>query len=138
MQKKMLLFFYSVLCKPCKWCAIKTIYKQKDVQTYILNYSRTIVLQGNIISLSVLFVFSVVEFQNWNISGKLNKIQKDTRHQRTISLLCDFSNSQFHEFFIFYIQSFFDFRDFWFNAVYNSILFSSLLVLLFKHKPLHQ
>ena len=31
--KKMLLFFYPVLCKPCKWCAIKTIYKQKDVHT---------------------------------------------------------------------------------------------------------
>ena len=29
----MLLFFYPVLCKPCKWCAIKTIYKQKDVYT---------------------------------------------------------------------------------------------------------
>ena len=32
-KKKMLLFFYSVLCKPCKWCAIKTFYKQKDVHT---------------------------------------------------------------------------------------------------------
>ena len=34
---------------------------------YILNYSRPIVLQGNIISPSVLFVFSVVEFQNFHI-----------------------------------------------------------------------
>ena len=65
--KKMLLFFYSVLCKPCKWCAIKTIYKQKDVHTELFK-ADSFAGKYNITECSV--CFSVVEFQNfpqfWN------------------------------------------------------------------------